>query len=275
MKTIRIAGLLIGFGWVVAGSGAVADDALQIAGKGVGKDGVLTQRVAEVVGDTAPTTTPILAIDRPRPAGSIYQITGTVEYSDVHGEAYLEMGSTLASGDQIFTRTLEPMGPLAKISGSSAPRPFALPLQLGAGEPAPTRLVLNVVLPGPGHVTLSDLRLSGGTSIASVPGAWWSSQAAGAAGAIGGSVIGLLGATIGVLCALGRYRRFAEALLAALLGLGVGGLVAGSAALALGQPREVWFPLLLMGLLAALVPIMLRREVRRRFARAELPALRA
>lgn len=275
MKTIRTASLLLGFGVLVASVAAPADDALQIAGNEVGKDGVLTRRLAEVVGDTAPTTTPILAIDRPHVEGSIYQITGTVEYSDVQGEGYLEMGSTLSTGDQIFTRTLESAGLLGKLSGSSAPRAFAVPIQLAAGAPAPTQLVLNVVLPGPGDVKLSDLRLSGGTSIASAPGAWWSSRAARAADAIGGSVIGILGATIGVLCAIGRYRRFAEALLVALLGVGVGGLVAGSAAFALGQQREVWFPLLLIGLVATLLPVALRREVRRRFSRAEFSGFRA
>ncbi|HME71429.1 MAG TPA: hypothetical protein VKM54_16375 [Myxococcota bacterium] len=272
MKTIRIVSLLIGFGLAAAGCAAVADDSLQIAGKEVGEDGVLTRRLAEVVGDTAPTTTPILAIDNPHVAGSVYQITGTVEYSDIQGEGYLEMGSTFPDGEQVFTRTLDPTGALGKFSGSSGPRPFALPIQLVAGAPAPTRLVLNVVLQGPGDVKLSDLRLSGGTAITAVPGAWWSSRAAGASG---GAAIGVIGATIGVLCALGRYRRFAEALLTALLGLGVGGLVTGGAAVALGQPREVWFPLLLMGLLAALLPSALRREVRRRFARAEFSGFRA
>ena len=62
MKTIRIVSLLIGFGLAAAGCAAVADDSLQIAGKEVGEDGVLTRRLAEVVGDTAPTTTPTASI---------------------------------------------------------------------------------------------------------------------------------------------------------------------------------------------------------------------
>lgn len=274
MKTIRIVSLLVAFGFAASGSVGVADDVLQIAGNEVGGDGLLTHRLAEVVGDTGPTTTPILAIESPHIAGSVYQITGTVEYSDVQGDGYLEMLSVFPEGEQFFTRTLDATGALGKLSGSSRARPFALPIQLVPGAPAPTRLVLNVVLPGPGDVKLSDLRLTGGSAIAALPGAWWSSRAAGAIGGGGGSLIGVIGATIGVLCALGRYRRLVEALLMTLFGLGLGGLGAGGAAIAFGQPREVWLPLVLMGFLAALLPIALRREVRRRFRGAEFSGFR-
>jgi hypothetical protein len=272
VKTIRIGSLLIGFAIVAAGAAAGADDALEIAGSGVGEDGVLTHRVAEVVGDTGPTATPILTIASPHVAGSVYQITGTVEYSDVQGDGYLEMGIFFPDGDQFAVRTLDPTGALGKLSGSSGSRPFAMPIELVADAPPPSRIALNVVLPGPGHVKVSNLRLSGGTATAEVPGAWWSARVA---APIGGAALGVVGASIGVLCVLGRYQRVAEALLIALLGLGVGGFVAGAVALALGQPREVWFPLLLTGILAALLPIALRREVRRHFTSAEPPGLRA
>lgn len=272
MKTIRIFSLLIGFGIATAGSAAPADDALQIAGSEVGEDGVLTHRLAEVIGDTGLTATPILTIDSPHVAGSVYQITGTVEYSDVQGDGYLEMGMYFPDGDQFFVRTLDPTGAQGRLSGSSGSRPFALPVELAADAPPPTRIVLNVVLPGPGQVKVSNLRLSGGTATTKAPGAWWSARAA---GAIGGAALGIVGASIAVLCALGRFQRIAWALLIALLGLGVGGFVAGAAGLALGQPREVWFPLLLTGILAALPPIALQKDVWRRFARAEPPVSRA
>lgn len=275
MKSIRIVSLLVGFGLAASGGAGVADDALQIAGDRVGGDGVLTRRLAEVVGSTSPTSTPILSIDSPHVAGSVYEITGTVEYSDVQGDGYLEMLTVFSEGEQFFTRTLDPTGAFGKLSGSSEARPFALPIQLAAGAPTPARLVLNVVLPGPGDVKVSNLRLTGGSAIAALPGAWWTSRAAGAIGGAGGSLIGVVGATIGVLCALGRYRRLAGALLMTLLGLGLGGLVAGGAAIASGQPREVWLPLLLVGFFAALPPIALRGEVRRRFARTEFSGLQA
>jgi hypothetical protein len=267
MKTIRIACLITGVGFIAAGGTALADDALQIAGSEVRADGVLTPRLAEVVGDSKPTTTPILSIDHPHVAGSVYQISGIVEYSDVVGDGYLEMESTFPEGEQAVTRALDPTGSLGKLSGSSGPRSFALPLQLVAGAPPPTRLVLNVVLPGPGQVRLSGLRISGDGAGAPVGAAkrGWSSRAV---GLIGGTVLAVAAATVGILCAFLRYRRFAEALLVLLLGLGVGGLVAAAATLALGRPREVWFPLLLLGFLGSLVPIASRRRVRRRYARA-------
>jgi len=272
MKTIRIVSLLIGFGIVTTGPAALADDALLIAGSGVGEDGALTHRIAEVIGDTSLTATPILTIDSPHVPGSVYQITGTLEYSDVQGDGYLEMGMYFPDGDQFFVRTLDPTGAQGKLSGSSGSRPFVLPIELAADAPPPIRLVLNVVLPGPGHVKISNLHLSGDTATTKVPGAWWSAQAA---GAVGGAALGIVGVPIAVLCALGRYPRIAWVSLIGLLALGVGGFIAGAAALALGQPREVWFPLLLTGILAALLPIALRKEVWRHFARAEPPGLRA
>jgi hypothetical protein len=268
MKTIRFVSLLIGVGLALATPTATADDALQIAGNEIGQDGILTHRVAEVLGDTGPTTTPILSITRPRVTGSVYEISGTVEYSDVQGDGYLEMASTFPEGEEAMTRGLDPAGPLAKLSGSSGPRSFALPVELVAGAPAPTRLDLALVLPGTGHVKLSNLRLSGRSAMAGLSGrGWWSSRAL---RLIGGSIVTVVGATVGVACAQGRRRRLAKALLVLLLGLGAGGLVGGAIAVFLGQPREVWLPLLLVGTLAALLPLATRRRVRRRFARIEL-----
>jgi hypothetical protein len=265
MKTIRFVSLLIGLGCATSAWTAAADDALQIAGNEVGQDGILTHRVAEVVGDSAPTTTPILSINRPHVTGSVYQISGTVEYSDVQGDGYLEMASAFPEGEEAMTRALDPAGPLGKLSGSSGPRFFALPVELVAGAPAPMRLELAVVLPGPGHVKLSNLRLTGGSAIAEASAAWWPSRAL---GLIEGGAVAIVGLTLGALYVQGRYRRFAEALLIVLLGLGAGSLVGAAVAVVLGQPREVWLPLLLIGAVAALLPLASRGSVRRRFARA-------
>jgi len=273
MKPMRV--LLLSVVVAAAGGMAFADDALQIAGREVGRDGVLTPRIAEVVGGTEPTTTPILVIEGPRVEGSAYQIAGTVEYSDVQGDGYLEMGSTFAEGPEYFTRTLDPSGVLGKLSGTSSARPFALPIRLTADAPAPTRLELNVVLPGPGRVKLSDLHFSSGITLAAAPGAWWSPRAARKIAGAGGAAVVVAAATIAVLCAFGSSQRLAEALLSALFALSGAGFVAGGAGLATRQPREVWLPLLLMGLLAALLPISLRGQVRRRFARIQLPSPRA
>jgi hypothetical protein len=267
MKTIRMVSLSFGLGLAAAAWTALADDTLQIPGNEVGTDGVLTRRFAEVLGDSAPTTTPILSIDHPYVPGLVYRISGTVEYSDVEGEGYLEMESTFPEGEQAVTRALDPEGSLGKLSGSSGPRFFALPVQLAAGAPPPSRLVLSVVLPGRGQVKLSDLRLSGNGGSGGPQKTGWSARALGVAG---GAVVAVLSATIGVLVGLRRYRRFAEGLLILLLGLGVAALGAGARALSLGMPRELWLPLLVLGFLGSGLPLASRRGLRRRYARVGL-----
>ncbi|HYB12795.1 MAG TPA: hypothetical protein VEG67_04950 [Myxococcota bacterium] len=274
MKTTRLLSLFIGFGVAASACVSLADDALQIVGSEVGRDGVLTRRLAEVVGTSGPTSTPILAINSPQGSGPVYEISGMVEYSDVEGDGYLEMGTSFPEGQEFFTRTLDPTGDLGKLSGSSGPRRFALPVELVQGAPAPSRLVLNVVLPGGGHVTLSDLHLSGGSATSPLPRAWWSARVGSTVAGAGGGAIVLVGVTVGILCALGRSRRFAESLLSSLLGLGIGAVAAGGAALALGQPRVVWLPLLLLGVPAVILPVAFQREMRRRFGRFETRRLR-
>jgi hypothetical protein len=211
-------------------------------------------------------THPIAVVEAPPVSGEQYAVTGQVAYEGVAGTGYLEMWSIFPDGSRYFSRTLDERGPLAKLSGSSRARGFVLPFFLGEGAPRPLRLELNVVLPGAGRVTLSDLRLASGPGALSTPGAWWTPETAGWIGGAAGSASGIFGAVIGTLASLGRGRRFA---LAGLLALGVAGLVllaAGLAALALGQPFEVWYPLVLLGVIDPVVAFSLLPTLRRRFA---------
>lgn len=114
------------------------------------------------------------------------------------------------------------------------------------------------------------------------PSPWWSLQTGNMLGAILGSCVGLLGAVLGValpLCApRGKGRLALLALQIGGGGLGIAVLAAGLAALALGQPYHVWYPLLLSGLLGAgvllgLLPVTLavyRAAEQRRLAASEL-----
>jgi len=179
-----------------------ADVALTVHGEQIGPDGVLTHQVADVVGSTDPTTTPVLAIDAPPIAGRSYAITGTVAYEDVAGDGYIEMWTVFADGSRYFTRTLDVQGPLAKLAGSSVARPFALPFALDDRPEKPTRLEVDVVLPGPGRVHLAGLRFQSAPTPTSP---WWSPRLGGWIGALGAG-LGLLGAAIGVA----RARRSAS-----------------------------------------------------------------
>ena len=211
-------------------------------------------------------THPIAVIEAPAVSGEQYAVTGRVAHEGVGGAGYLEMWSVFADGSRYFSRTLDERGPLARLAGGSPARAFALPFFLGEGGPRPVRLELNVVLPAGGHVTLSELRLASGPGALSTPDAWWTPETAGWIGGAAGSASGIFGAVIGTLCSLGRGRRF---VIAGLLALGAAGLVlltAGLAALALGQPYEVWYPLVLLGVIDPVVAFSLLPMLRRRFA---------
>ena len=222
-----------------------------------------------------PGTRAVAVIEAPAVSGDRYAIRGTVSYEDVQGDGYLEMWSVFPDGSRYFSRTLDVRGPMAKLSGSSKSRPFVLPFFLTPDVPNPVRLELNVVLPAGGTVTVAELALASGDAATRVPGAWWSPETAGLIGAAAGSAVGVFGALMGTLCSLGRGRRV---VIAGLLALGTSGLVllaVGVVALALRQPYEVWYPLVLLGVLAPALGFGLRGTARRRFEAHELRRMQA
>jgi hypothetical protein len=100
-------------------------------------------------------------------------------------------------------------------------------------------------------------------------------QKAGLWGGIAGGVVGSVGALIGILTSLGRARRVVSV---ATTGLVIGGTVAfimGAIALARSQPYAVYYPLLLIGFLATVVPLGLRPSIRKRYDEIELRTMRA
>ena len=217
-----------------------------------------------------PANAQVWLVESPPVSDDSYAVTGTVAYEGVVGDAYLEMWSEFPDGSRYFSRTLAEGGPLAKLSGSSSARPFALPFHLTPDAPRPVRLEVNVVLPASGRVVVNELRFASGAAALATPGAWWSPEQAGLVGGIAGSAVGCFGALIGTLSSLGRGRRL---VLGGLLALGVSGLAllaAGGVALALGQPYEVWYPLVMLGGLDGVLGFALLPTVRRRFEALEL-----
>ena len=222
-------------------------------------------------GTGAPVTVAI--IERPAIKGQRYAVTGQVRYEGVEGAGYLEMWSHFPNGGQYFSRTLGDVGPMMKLQGSSEWRQFTLPFD-ATGAPPPTRLVVNVVLPGRGVVYLGPLQL-----VDDIPGADGASgsldRAVGLIGGVAGGLVGCLGALIGVLASRGRAKRFVTI---AIVSLAIGGTLAfaaGVVALSRSQPYAVYYPLLLIGFLATAIPLGLRPSIRRRYEEIELRRMRA
>jgi hypothetical protein len=224
-----------------------------------------------------PRTVKLLTIDAPGVTRSRYAIAGEVRYEGVEGTAYLEMWSAIAGQGSFFTRTLASSGPMKSLTGSAAWRPFILPFD-ATGAPPPRSLEVNLVLPGRGTVALGPLRLlqfaEGENPLASA-GAWWGPRAAGLGGGVTGSLIGCLGALVGLLAQRGQGRALALGLLKGMLALGVAGTALGAVALARAQPYEVVYPLLLEGVLCGVLGATLLPRLRRRYEELELRKMRA
>ncbi len=104
---------------------------------------------------------------------------------------------------------------------------------------------------------------------------WWTPRTGALLGAIGGALIGLLGACVGVLAARGKAR--AGVLGAMYVGLIGGGvcLILGIAAIALRQPYGVYYPLLLIGVILLIVIGGNMPGVRQRYQALEMQRMAA
>ena len=224
-----------------------------------------------------PITVTVLTLDRPAITGSRYALTGQIRYEKVEGAGYLELWSYFPDGSQFFSRTLGEMGPMMKLHGTSGWRSFALPFD-ATGAPHPTRLVMNVVLPAGGTVYLGPLRLHAdaaeffGSPLAS---AGEPSGNMSRLGAIAGAAVGLVGAMIGLLTSMGRARRLVTTAAMTLVVCGTLAFVAGGIAITRAQPYAVYYPLLLVGFLATVIPLGVMPAIRRRYEEIELRAMRA
>lgn len=219
---------------------------------------------------TGPGTFLVLEVENPRPSSHLYRLTGRVRYEKVDPPGYVEMWSRFADGKAYFSRTLAESGPMGKLAGTGDERDIVLPFQSRPGQ-LPTRLTVNIVLPGTGKVRLSELTLSAMTEAVG----WWTGPQAGLVGGIGGSVLGILGGVIGFLAGRGKARGLVMALCSLLAGLGAVSLIGGLAALVLGQPYHVWFPLVLLGVIGAGVIGGNIPGIRRRYRERELQQMAA
>ena len=232
--------------------------------------GTVVHSTVRVESPSGGGTFPLAVIDHPPVDGAGYSIWGKIRYTDVQGAGYLEMWSVFPGG-RYFSRTKDTEGPVARISGNSDWRIFEIPFRLRDGVP-PSRLEVNLILPGTGTVWIDALQLVGYPSERS---GWWSARAGGIIGGVGGSVIGMLGALLGTLTARRRGRGFVLGAMLTLTVIGAGLTLVGGVAVITKQPYAVYFPLLLAGAIMAVVFGNGRRTARRAFEDAELRKMRA
>jgi hypothetical protein len=214
-----------------------------------------------------PLMATVLIIEQPKITGEFYTLSGDVRYDAVEGDGFLEMWNHFGEA-AYFSRTLGETGPMGKLRGTSDWRAFVLPFDATGAKTHPTKLVVNVHLPGKGVVYLrSPLKLAESArapGAGAQPGAWWSDRTGNLAGAIVGSAIGCLGGLTGWLGARGKARAFVLGSAMIMIVFGVLATVVGLVAVTWRQPYAVWYPLLLAGVISVVVfPVFLRRCVQR------------
>ena len=220
----------------------------------------------------------LASVDEPKVTAARYAVLGKVRYSGVEPDGYLEMWSVFPDGARYFTRTLGNAGPMKSLKGSSDWREFALPFSITKTNDRPKKLVVNVVLPGPGTVEIGPMRLvqyAPGEDPMAAPGQWWDDQTGGFIGAILGVAMGCLGGLVGWLVSRGQARGFVIGTLKTMTAVGVALLALGGVALAYSQPYAVFYPLLLGGVLCAVIPGGVLRTTRKRYEEMELRKMAA
>jgi hypothetical protein len=202
-----------------------------LAGEVLEDEGVL-----RLTNDTRqPRRVIVLELDSPAVETAQWHLEGQVRYRDLRDEGYLEMLSVLPSGS-FATRTAAKSGPRGKLTGTSDWRPVWMPFDASMKDERPNKLVLAIQLPGHATVDLGPFERV----------ATW---------LFGLGAMTLLGLAmaLSLLVRRRKHRRFVLGTYRAVLGTAVLVLVVGSVAVISGQPTTVYFPLLIVGLLASAI----------------------
>lgn len=233
-----------------------------------------------------PRTFTLLVLEKPAIGQASYAITGYVEYENVEGGAYLELWSVFPDGGRYFSRTLAAQGPMAQLHGTGG-HWYSLPFQSKPGM-YPSKIILNVVLPGKGTVVVGSSELvqfRPDENPLRQPMGWLFGWPGGILAGISmcGMYLGGLGALVGLLAATGRYRRFVMALDALGIVSGVVMLLIGAGFLVLrfssgyqsSTADAVWSGYLTAGIIAIVVFGGIRPSLRRRYDELELRRMSA
>lgn len=241
-----------------------------------------TQPTLKVTGKEGGVNVKVVSVEKPAITSDRYAITGQVRYEKVEGSGHLEMWSTFPDDNAYFSKTLAPSGPMGVIKGTSGWRKFSLPFSSKEGY-YPKELTVSVVLPGAGTVELKDLKLvqhspttrPAGAKRAAAAGAWWDDRRGGWIGGITGTVLGLLGALQGTLASRGRAKGMMMSVSVIVIAGGITILLIGLAAVAMGQPYAVYYPLILAGALASLIWGSMMPTLKRRYEAFEMRRISA
>lgn len=219
-----------------------------LAGEILDENGAL--RIANMT--SQPRRIIVLELDSPAIATPKWHLAGSLRHRDIKGHGYLELLAMTPSGNYA-ARTFSNAGPQARITGTSDWRPVWIPFDGSASGEIPDKLVLAVHLPGDSTVDLNDFSVREGLgSPASVtPGTWWGEKVA--TWVFGGAAAALLifAVILGLVARRRTRRRLVLGSYRAVLGAAGVTLVLGIVAAILGQPTTVYFPLVLVGLLAS------------------------
>ena len=252
---------------------------------GVLRAGELTEEGALTV-SAAPDIPFQLLLEFPDPGinSPVYALRGLIRYDNVEGDGFLQMDNHFGVKGTFFTKGLAPAGPLGKISGSSDWRPFVLPFYANSGDQydgavlLPEKLSLGLNLPMSGTVSISGVELyqyAAGEDPLQGSVQWPNDRIITLFGAIGGSLIGIWGAIVGVASSRGKARGFVFGSANVLLVIGIASLACGVLALATARPYGVYFPLLLIGIILVVVIGMLRGTLSSRYEEVELKRMQS
>lgn len=212
----------------------------------------------------------IAVFPRPEVVEHHYALVGMARGNNLTVTGYLEMLSVFKNGTSYFSRSLAQRGPCAELdSGSWGWRPVLLPFLLSK-DLCPEdleQIELRWFLPGEGVVELRNFQLvqyQAGEDPLSALQLHTKPNLIMAYVAIVGSLLGLLGAVVGLLVALGVGRK--TALLLMWCSVVVSGMliVLGIYILSLGKSWLLYYPLLLLGVIAvsifgSLLPVVNKR----------------
>lgn len=240
-------------------------------------DGIVGSSLRVVHEGAARATFLLLTLEHPGISAARYALRGRVKYDAVTAGSYLEMWSHLPDG-AFFSRTLEQGGPMGRLEGSSPWRGFVIPFFNGEGGSPPQKLVMNLVMQGPGTVEIGPLELvqfAANEDPFADATAWWSGRQTGMWGGIAGSVLGILGAVIGWLGSAGHAKGFVLGTLKGIAWTGLGAFLVGAFAALSGQSYAVYYPLLLLGAVGGLLGFTLPSSLRKRYEQLELRRMHA
>lgn len=253
---------------------------VQQSGQGAASGTVVTndgKLVLQIGSTDAGFETRLLTITNPPISKPLYAITGQIKYENVSGDGYLEMWNyfpPLKAGmpeGKFFSRTLAEYGDMKKIHGTSDWRNFILPFNSEGASGAPTRLEVNLVLPGKGNVYVGPLKVVTyePNQLGAIVRGGWTNGIGPWIGILAVPLVGCFGLLLGWLAKNGRARTFVIFGLRGLALIGVLLIIAGLLAIVRQQPTAVWLPMLLFGVLLSSIFLQLP-TIQRRYEELEL-----